>query len=223
MLLLILCAVEKREGEATINNGARESAGFCMKLMETSAALVKGCLATSPFKHIYFCPWFPSLIICTHQTHIDTHSLTHFDVCSKIFFSGLTSSALCDFLKLCRLSCCCLRAPVGCAASRWNVPKVLWGGYAEQKVLWESCHSLILHCRKDESSLVYISSQPTECFLTQTKEPKAEDSRKTRKWKKVPATVCDSGVATCGIHDTLLCRTSVKLFISVPDLVILDL
>lgn len=28
------------------------------------------------------------------------------------------------------------------------------------------------------------TQQPTECFLTQAKEPKAEDSRKTRKWKK---------------------------------------
>ncbi|XP_028616062.1 protein CMSS1 isoform X1 [Grammomys surdaster] len=28
------------------------------------------------------------------------------------------------------------------------------------------------------------TKQPTECFLTQAKKPKAEDSRKTRKWKK---------------------------------------
>lgn len=28
------------------------------------------------------------------------------------------------------------------------------------------------------------TQQPTECFLTQAKEPKAEESRKTRKWKK---------------------------------------
>lgn len=45
-------------------------------------------------------PWLPSLIICTHQAHIYTHSLTHFDRCSKIF---PVLHHLC-FLKFCQLS-----------------------------------------------------------------------------------------------------------------------
>lgn len=38
--------------------------------------------------------------------------------------------------------------------------------------------------QKDTVPVPEKSKQPTECFLTQVKEPKTEDSRKSRKWKK---------------------------------------
>lgn len=38
--------------------------------------------------------------------------------------------------------------------------------------------------QKDTVPVPEKSKQPTECFLTQAKEPKTEDSRKSRKWKK---------------------------------------
>lgn len=167
-------------------------------------------------------PWLPSLIICTHQAHIYTHSLTHFDRCSKIF------PVLCHlcFLKFCQLSSALHHSSSGSSSIAMECDQ----GTQRSLCTTEKASGLIAvsdtsSCKdesfliyildtsscKDESFLIYVLLQPTECFLRKPKETK-EEAQKTRKWKKVPATVCHSGVDTCDFHDIFIYHTYVKLF-----------
>lgn len=200
-------ALLERGEEQVLQTLPLGSTGFCIgSAWKASVALVSNCLATSPFNHICFClrlqtsPWLSSLNNQPYQAHIYTHSLTQTFWCLFKDFSSLTSSTLSDFSQIMSLQLLPNSSSGLCSVSVECHQGTLRTRTAEGAVGvmplsdTPSC--------KDESSLIYISLQPTECFLSQVKEPKTEDSRKSRKWKKVPAAVRYSGVATCGFQDS---------------------
>lgn len=162
------------------------------------------------FKHIYFCQHLTNHPLASISNNLHTsstyiHSLTHTfwslfkDLSSLICaFSNSVSSALHHSSS--RSSRIAVECDQGTRRSLCTTEKA--SGLIAV-IDTSSC--------KDESFLVYILLQPTECFLRKPKETK-EEARKTKKWKKVPATVCHSGVDTCDFHDIFIYHTYVKLF-----------